>query len=65
MLKALLDSPMGRVGLGRGPVGGRRHNVERAGLSSMREVINEASYLSRRTEEDLVGVGEEEGSFEP
>lgn len=39
----------------RGPVVSRRHDVERAGLSPMREVVDEAPYLSRRTEEDLVG----------
>ena len=31
----------------------RRKDVERARVGSMREVINEPSYLSRRAEEDL------------
>lgn len=46
---------MSRVGLESGPypVLSGRQNVERAGLGAMREVINEASDLSRRTEEDL------------
>jgi hypothetical protein len=46
---------MGRVGLESCPcpVLSGRQNVERAGLSAMREVVNEASDLSRRTEEDL------------
>lgn len=30
-----------------------RKDVERAGVGSMREVIDEPSYLSRRAEEDL------------
>jgi hypothetical protein len=44
---------MGRVGMRRGPVVTCRHDIERGGLSSMREVVDETPYLSRRTEEDL------------
>jgi len=50
VLKALLDGPMGPVGMGRGPIVSRRHDVERAGLSSMREVVNDVSHRT----EDLV-----------
>ena len=46
---------MGRVGLERGRVVsvGSREDVEGTGIGAVREVVNEATYLGRRTEEDL------------
>jgi hypothetical protein len=54
VLQAFLDGPMSRIGLNRTPIVSGRENVERASISVMREVVDEASYLGRRTEEDLM-----------